>query len=215
MCGRYANHVKQMGQWSELLQNWPEDAEIGYNIAPTQNAPVFTENQGIAMRWGLIPSWSKEASSKYATFNARVESAAEKPAFRGAWKQSNTCIVPAIGYYEWKGAKGAKQPYFIRPQNEEPLVMAGLWEKWGEQDNAVYSFTILTQSSSGSLESLHHRMPVMLDPATATHWLQSGTDAIEEVLAQQNGDLVEYFEVDTAVNKSTNEGEFLIRKKTA
>ena len=210
MCGRYANHVKQMHGWAELLSDWPENAEIGYNIAPTQMVPTFTAERGFAMRWGMVPSWSKEPTSRYATFNARCESVAEKPAFRNAWKQSNTCLIPALGYYEWKGAKGAKQPWFIRPKEETPLVMAGLWERWQDQEQTLLSCTILTQASKGKLETLHSRMPLMLDLEQAEQWLHDGTAVFDRLIAEQHIDTVDFYPVSTAVNKSSTEGETLI-----
>jgi len=209
MCGRYANHVKQMQGWTDLLSNWPDDAETGYNIAPTQMVPAFTGEGGFAMRWGLVPSWSKEPTTKYATFNARAESVTDKPTFRQAWKQSNTCLIPAIGYYEWKGAKGNKQPYFIRPEDDAPLVMAGLWETW-QQDHSYLSCTIITQPSSGALEELHSRMPLMLSHAQAEQWLHDGTAVFEQLLAEPYIDNLTYYAVSKDVNKSTNEGEALI-----
>ncbi|MGI9290577.1 MAG: SOS response-associated peptidase [Gammaproteobacteria bacterium] len=210
MCGRYANHVKQMGQWTELLDDWPEDAELGYNIAPTQMVPAFTAEHGLAMRWGMVPPWSKEPNSKYATFNARAESVADKPAFRHAWNKSQTCLVPAIGYYEWQGAKGNKQPFFIRPQNQEPLVMAGLWERWRQDDQSLYSCTVITQPSYGKLEKLHSRMPLMLELGQAEQWLNDGVSVLDQLLSNQNTERFEYYPVDKSVNRSTNEGEQLI-----
>jgi putative SOS response-associated peptidase YedK len=201
-----------MGQWSELMQDWPEEAELGYNIAPTQMIPAFTAEHGKAMRWGMIPPWSKEPSSKYATFNARSESVAEKPAFRHAWNKSQTCLVPALGYYEWKGAKGNKQPYFIRPKNEAPLVMAGLWEQWSGPDQLLYSCTIITQPSNGKLAELHSRMPLMLKLDQAEQWLNDGVAVFDALLNEPDIDQLIYYPVDKSVNKSTNEGEHLIER---
>jgi putative SOS response-associated peptidase YedK len=210
MCGRYANHVKQMGQWADLLQDWPEDAALGYNIAPTQMIPAFTAEHSLAMRWGMVPPWSKEPSTKYATFNARSESVAEKPAFRHAWNKSQTCLVPALGYYEWQGTKGNKQPFFIRPENDEPLVMAGLWEHWRQDEKSLYSCTIITQPSSGKLADLHSRMPLMLEHDQAEQWLNDGVPVFEQLLADQNVERLNFFPVDKEVNRSTNEGEHLV-----
>jgi len=201
-----------MGQWAELMQDWPADADIGYNIAPTQMIPVFTAEQGKAMRWGMVPPWSREAGSRYATFNARSESVADKPAFRHAWENSQTCLVPALGYYEWKGEKGNKQPYFIRPQNDEPVVMAGLWEHWTSQQQSLYSCTIITQPSGGKLADLHSRMPVMLELDQAEQWLNDGVAVFDLLLQEQNTEGLIFYPVDKAVNKSTNEGETLIHK---
>ena len=212
MCGRFANHVKQAGEWAEMLKDWPEEAEISYNIAPTQMIPAFTAEQGMAMRWGMIPPWSKQADSKYATFNARSESVSEKPAFRNAWNKSQTCLIPASGYYEWQGEKGNKTPIYIHTTNGEPLVMAGLWEQWGAGESLLHSCTILTLPSAGKLTTVHSRMPLMLEIDQAEQWLNDGTVAFEQIMEEQNIERLSFYEVDKAVNKSTNEGAHLIEK---
>ncbi len=209
MCGRYANHVKQMGQWADLLGEWPADALMGYNIAPTAMVPAFTAETGRAMHWGMIPPWAKEPKVKYATFNARSESVAEKPAFRHAWNKSQTCLVPALGYYEWKGPKGNKQPWFIRPEADEPLVMAGLWEHWQSAQDAIYSCTIITQPSGGKLMDLHSRMPLMLNHEQAEQWLNDGVGVFDTLLAEQDVSGLQFYPVSKAVNRSGNEGEEL------
>ena len=79
-----------------------EEVAIGYNIAPTQMIPVVTKEGWLATRWGMIAPWSSEISSRFATFNARNETVAEKATFRGAWKEGQRCAIPALGYYEWK-----------------------------------------------------------------------------------------------------------------
>ncbi len=103
-----------------------------YNVAPTTPVPVVTsdKHQRILemMRWGLIPSWAKDMKSGYATFNARADSVATKPAYRSAWKTGRRCLVMADGFYEWR--KTDKQPFFITLGNRQPMALAGLWEAW-------------------------------------------------------------------------------------
>ena len=216
MCGRYANHVKHMGDWAEILGDWPADVTLGYNIAPSQTVPAFRFNtetrkpEGLPMRWGLVPGWSREISNKFATFNARSETMAEKPTFRTAWNKSQTCLVPALGYYEWKGPKGNKQPYFIRTQNGEPLVMAGLWDHWQRGGEELLSCTIITQPSAGSLSEVHSRMPVMLEHQYALNWLEDGPNRFNLLLKQQHTERLEYYPVSKTVNRSTSDGEELV-----
>ncbi len=210
MCGRYANHVRQMGQWADLLGDWPADADIGYNIAPTAMVPAFTAESGRAMHWGMVPPWAKEKKLKYATFNARSESVADKPAFRHAWNKSQTCLVPALGYYEWKGEKGSKQPYFIHPVADEPLVMAGLWEHWQMGEDSLYSCTIITRPSGGVLADLHSRMPLMLDHTAAEQWLNDGVPVFDDLMDGQDVSGFTFHPVSKAVNRSGNEGAELV-----
>ena len=220
MCGRYANHVKDMGVWAEILGDWPADVTLGYNVSPTQTVPAFLLNKekssisGMGMRWGLVPVWSKEPAPKFATFNARSETISEKPAFRTAWRKSQTCLIPALGYYEWKGEKGNKQPYFIHPKNEEPLVMAGLWDYWHQNDRELYSCTIITQPSIGQLTEVHSRMPVMLEPNQAEPWLKDGINRFNLITKQQHTERFEYYPVSKTVNRSASDGEILITRET-
>jgi putative SOS response-associated peptidase YedK len=195
-----------MGQWADLLGDWPADADIGYNIAPTAMVPAFTAETGRAMHWGMIPPWAKEPKLKYATFNARSESVADKPAFRHAWSRSQTCLVPALGYYEWKGPKGAKQPWFIRPAADEPLVMAGLWEHWQSGGDALYSCTIITRPSAGRLADLHSRMPMMVDHDQAERWINDGVAVFEDLMENQDVSTLVFHPVSRKVNRAGNEG---------
>jgi putative SOS response-associated peptidase YedK len=219
MCGRYANHVTQMGDWADILGDWPADISSSYNVAPTQTVPVFYKNRvmgntkGIGMRWGLVPAWSKEINPKFATFNARSESMAEKPSFRTAWKKSQTCLIPALGYYEWKGPKGEKQPYFIRMANQEPLVMAGLWDYYQHGDQGLFSCTIITQPAEGSLTEVHSRMPVMVARYHAEAWLDDGANRFNLIAKQQHTDRLEFYPVDKAVNRASSDNENLILKQ--
>ena len=133
-----------------------------------------TPLQGFYARWWLIPSWHKGDIKdwKATTFNARIEDAAEKPTFRGVWKHGR-CLIPAGGYYEWTGEKGAKAPHFIRAAgNEETLWFAGLASRW--QD--LLTCTILTRAANADVRALHHRMPVILNAEERDAWLGGSED---------------------------------------
>lgn len=175
MCGRYSNHLKEMSEWTSLLGDWPGEAVMSRNIAPTQTIPVVVENNGKRhcrqMRWGLVPAWSDTSNPRYATFNARTESVSQKPAFRQAFAKSQSCLIPAAAYYEWQGEKGHKTMYSVQFQDQSPLLMAGLWSYWRQGDHSLYSCTILTRVAMPVLATLHPRMPVLLDQSSAVAWL--------------------------------------------
>lgn len=218
MCGRFANQVEGMGAWGDLLEDWPHDVPRGYNIAPTRTIPVWVHDhstggaRGFGMRWGLIPAWSKVPAPRFATFNARSETLPEKPAFRQAWKRSQTCLVPALGYYEWTGERGNRQPYFIRTRNRDPLVMAGLWDYWQQGGRGIHSCTIITQPSEGPLRDLHARIPVMLELNQAQAWLQDGIHRLNLIVKQPHTERLDFYPVSKAVNRTTSEGRNLIEK---
>ncbi len=158
-----------------------------YNIAPTENVPVVFEHEHDRklndMRWWLVPSWSKGPSNEYAMFNARSESIAKSPAFRGPFKKKR-CIVPASSFIEWQKNADGKQPFMIDAANGKPLAFAGLWDYWEPkiQDEAsnteqgIYSCTIVTTQAARSFEQLHKRMPVILNEEHFDLWLDPSVD---------------------------------------
>jgi putative SOS response-associated peptidase YedK len=187
MCGRFT----QLFSWQELYELYnlsnalAPNLEPSWNIAPTQNAGVLVrEEHGLAyqaMRWGLVPMWAKDLSIGNRAINARIESAAEKPLFRGAWK-SRRCLVPASGFYEGREVAGSgrgrrsRMPFYVTRRDGKPLIFAGLWERW---QDGMLSFTILTTEAGPELSELHNRMPVMLNAETIAPWLAGESPAFE------------------------------------
>jgi putative SOS response-associated peptidase YedK len=157
-----------------------------FNIAPTQPALVVTAEQPDAarfMRWGLIPSWSKDPAMGAKLINARSETAAEKPSFRTALKKRR-CLVPASGFFEWQAQAGGKQPFYITVPDTPVLALAGLWENWRDPASGedVRTFTILTTSANPFMRDFHERMPVIVNREDWPVWMDK-TDVPEAVLA--------------------------------
>ena len=150
------------------------------NIAPTQAAAAVRlgEDGGrhfVWLKWGLIPSWAKEAAIGSRMINARAETVAEKPAFRSAFRRRR-CLLVADGFYEWqKQPEGPKQPYRITLQDGGPFGFAGLWESWRDPaGGTVESCTIVTTEANAFLAPIHHRMPVIVSPGDFDLWLDPG-----------------------------------------
>ncbi len=145
-----------------------------YNVAPTQDALVITADRPAVaqfMRWGLIPSWSKDSSIGSKLINARAETAAEKPSFRTALRRRR-CIVPASGFYEWQARAGGKQPLYLTVKDAPVIGLAGLWETWrGPAGEDVRTFTILTTAANDFMKPFHERMPVILHPNDYPVWM--------------------------------------------
>jgi len=159
--------------------------EPRYNVAPTQQVAVVRNtgehNALVSMKWGLIPSWSKDASIASHTINARCETVAEKPAFRHAIKY-NRCIIPISGFYEWSHSEGKKIPHFIHLSDRSPMSLAGIWEHWkNPEGQEIETFSILTTSANSLVSPLHDRMPVILQPEDYNLWLSKNMHHPQEL----------------------------------
>ena len=180
-----------------------------YNIAPTQEAPVVRMTgegvRGIALvRWGLVPPWAKELAAGTKMINARAEGVEAKPAFRSAVR-SRRCLVPATGFYEWKGLPGRKQPYAITTERTL-FAFAGLWESWTPREgNPIETFTIITTDANPAIAAVHDRMPVILPREAEETWLTGETKDALALLAPYAGE-TKLRAVGPAVGNSRNEG---------
>lgn len=211
MCGRFtlvADGETVAGHYglSQLALLAPR-----YNIAPTQ--PVAAVRQSANgqrefthFRWGLIPSWSKDPSGS-SLINARAETAAEKPSFRAAFRYRR-CLIPASGFYEWQKTGGRKQPMYAHALDGGLLTFAGLWETWQSADgSAIETCTILTTEPNELMAPIHNRMPVILDPADYSMWLdpQTPRDQLQHLLRPYPAELMAVYPVSAAVNSPAND----------
>jgi putative SOS response-associated peptidase YedK len=179
MCGRFTLRApaSQIAEQFALFDS--AEFRARYNIAPTQDVAAVRVRPDVAagrrhlawLRWGLIPSWAKDAAIGNRMINARAETVAEKPAFRTPLARRR-CLVLADGFYEWQKAGTKKQPYFIRMADERPFAFAGLWESWEGPDHAlVESCTIITTEANALVRPVHDRMPVILARDDYERWL--------------------------------------------
>ena len=213
MCGRYT--LTKLPESESLVSREGEvlDWTPRYNIAPTNLCPVKSMHEPDVLRlnrWGLIPFWAKDEKIGYRMINARAETLAEKPSFRNAFAKGR-CLVYADAFYEWKKEGKGKQPYRIEVEHGEVFVMAGLTEFWKSPDgNEVHSFTIITTSPNSLMENVHDRMPVILDEASAAHWLDLGLSArdAQSLLQPYPADAMSMVAVDKAVGNVRNDYPF-------
>jgi putative SOS response-associated peptidase YedK len=176
MCGRYAATLppEQMAELFRLLNRI--EMVPRFNIAPTQPVAAIWEEAGRReahfARWGLVPRWVKDPREFPLLVNARVETMAEKPAFRDALKHGR-CIIPASGYYEWHtGPDKKKQPYYITYADGRPMALAGLYATWvGPEGEEIDSVATITVPTNNQLSVIHDRMPAILDGEAIDRWL--------------------------------------------
>jgi putative SOS response-associated peptidase YedK len=186
------------------------------NIAPTQPIPVIRQHpkeptrQLSLMKWGLVPHWSKDASSAASTINARSETAAEKPAFRDPMRYRR-CLIPADAFYEWKRNGAAKQPYCFEMKEGELFAFAGLWDGWKDASgNWIKTCSILTTTPNAVTSAIHDRMPVILDRDSYDLWLDPGMQnvaAVSEMLKPYDAKSMRSYPVSTRINYVANDDE--------
>jgi len=153
------------------------------------------------MRWGFISPWSKDPNRGPLLINTRAETAAEKPAFRSAFK-SRRCLIPADGFYEWKKAGNKKQPHYFRVAGGQLFAFAGLWEKW----QAIESCTILTTEANELSAQIHDRMPVILSSNDYSEWLDPLAKEPGKLLTPFPASEMSAIPVNPIVNNARNEG---------
>ncbi|MGF1456882.1 MAG: SOS response-associated peptidase [Alphaproteobacteria bacterium] len=221
MCGRYVitTPVQAMaalfGFDGPLLNLKPR-----YNVAPTQGVPIirptpFGPTKGARelgfVRWGLVPSWAKEVATK-PLINARGETVADKSAFKSAFLRRR-CLVPADGFYEWRRVAGEKPaPHYIYPTDASPMALGGIWEHWlGADGSEIESMAIVTIQANRTIADLHHRMPVILDPADWALWLAGTVDEALPLIRPAPEDRLTVHAVSRAVNGVAEDSKALIR----
>jgi putative SOS response-associated peptidase YedK len=206
VCGRFTLRVNAR----EVAKAFDVEAplfEPRYNIAPSTTVPLVRANGHrtcTLAKWGLIPSWSKESKG---IPNARAETVASKPSFRGSFRHKR-CLMPADGFYEWKAVKGKKLPFFFRLKDHLLFAFAALWDRW--QD--VETCALITTEANAVVREIHERMPVIFRPEDYDRWLDPGTNQneLQDLLRPYAGKM-EALAVSTRVNKATEEGPDLIK----
>jgi putative SOS response-associated peptidase YedK len=216
MCGRFL----QLSSGDELARLFGfETADVPdllprYNVAPTQLVPAARLDEDghrafASLRWGLIPSWARDAKIAHSPINARAETVAEKPAFRAAFKKRR-CLVAASGWYVWQATNGKqKQPYHFHMRDGKPCAFAGLWERWhGTDGEPVETCAILTTGANELVRPVHDRMPVVLAPDDFAAWLDPRTppDRLHALLRPYPAGAMEAVPVGRYVSNPRNEG---------
>jgi putative SOS response-associated peptidase YedK len=232
MCGRYALNISGEDLAIEFAAGVKDAAftPSNWNISPTTVIPFISsdDEKGIersirTARWGLIPSWAKDASRQANAINARVESIAEKPTFKSAFK-SRRCLVPVTGYYEWATELGKykpKQPFYISHKDKHSLAIAGLYETWinPATNSPITTAAIITREAVGIVAPIHHRMPVILPKDLWSAWLSNKSltpDETEHYLnminLNQPDEALTFWPVSDEVNNARNAGAQLAQE---
>jgi putative SOS response-associated peptidase YedK len=219
MCGR----VFVKSSFAELMAAFAE-VRRGDNLANLEQGPrrngapsliypiIVRDAQSVGgafteARWGLVPSWVKEAKPKMQPAQARSESIKTNGMFRGAYR-SRRCLVPVDGYFEWKAMKGIKQPYALAMADEKPFCLAGIWDTRADQGarpgTETKTFAIVTCSPNDLIATIHDRMPVILHEKDYARWLGEDPDPAD-LMVPFPSELMKIWPVSTRVNNVRNQ----------
>jgi putative SOS response-associated peptidase YedK len=217
MCGRFASilppeFIRRLfateGDTPNLSPSW--------NLAPSQDELVVRRHPETgarrldALRWGLVPHFTKDLKAAAKPINARAETIATSGMFRGAFA-ARRCIVPASLFYEWRKVRGGKQPFAIARVDEAPLAFGGLWEGWRSPDGEVLrTFAIITTAANHEMAELHHRMPLVLEEQDWQLWLGEDEGDARTLLQPAPNGTLKAWSVSTRVNSPRNNDAGLI-----
>ncbi|HJO79653.1 MAG: DUF159 family protein [Acidimicrobiaceae bacterium] len=244
MCGRVAiaSSSKELSQHMNVDVVVATLEEPDHNVAPTGLVPMVwtarradttgnctpnaatTRTLGIA-RWGFVPSWEQGPSIGGRLFNARAETVAEKPSFRAALRQRR-CLIPVDGFFEWGPAVPGsreqiqKQPWYVQRVDGNPMVLAGLWEEWSQGGEigcvpVMNTCTVITVQANVDLETVHSRMPVVVESDSWANWLAptvTNPGDVLSILRSAESGVLRVHPVDHRVGNTRNKGSDLLKE---
>lgn len=212
MCGRFVriSSIADIAQAFDVA-HIACDLNPSYNIAPgDQLAALVQEGDPrslVSLRWGLLPAWAKEPSIGNKLINARAETLTAKASFKTAFKKRR-CLIVADGFYEWRKTIAGKTPMYIHLRSGQPFGFAGLYERWTSPEGAsVHTCTMITTEPNHLIQSIHHRMPVILPHDHHARWLDPVIDDEMQLLALLQpfpADEMNAYEVSRLVNSPKN-----------
>jgi putative SOS response-associated peptidase YedK len=207
MCGRTSLFVPPDVLEERFDADLAVEYQPRYNIAPREQLATVRDDEPDAIghqEWGLLAPWAEDPDDGPRPINARLETVTEKSMFREPVAERR-CLVLADGFYEWAGERGAKQPYRVHLADDRPFAMAGCWNRWESDDDVLETVTILTTEANDVVAPIHDRMPVVLEPATESIWLEGTLETALSVCGPYGGDDMCTYEVSRAVNFPEND----------
>ena len=216
MCGRFAITIPSDAM-SQLFDAQPANnlPDLpNFNVCPTNSIHVVTYN-GLgrkleSLRWGFVPNWYRTVNAGPLLINARSETIAQKPAFVNASRERR-CLIPCSGFYEWsKDLEGNKTPWFIKRNDDTPLVFGGVWQEWGYEGEIIKTCAIVTTASNSKLSSIHHRLPLVLERNNWSFWLGEEGHGASTLMRPTADETLKAYRVSKNINSNRASGPDLI-----
>lgn len=227
MCGRFTKHLSQgeraalrAQEFREIPRTTPNPLAVSrarYNIAPSQPIDVIRRHpetgalQEDPLIWGLVPRWTKDLKSARKPINARSETVRTSGMFRDSFTRRR-CLVPMDAFYEWSGEKPPKQPWAIARRDGQEMLVAAIWDGWRDPTNGevLRTVALLTTDANETVQPIHHRMPVIIDPTDVEIWLGDDADAAAALMKPAPNDVLRAWRVSRAVNDVRRDGPELL-----
>ena len=184
MCGRFTlrNVDTLKSKYGEI------DFEPSYNLAPGNSILMLTD-QLKSINWSFTPYW---ADKPFNLINARSETLNSKPSF----ENSNRCLIPADGWYEWKTVGDEKTPYFHHADGDI-FFFAGVYGGY----RGKLGCAIVTMEALETTKEIHERMPLIVARSHFKEWLEgSDSNSFDEAMVKS----IKHHRVSTHVNNPTN-----------
>jgi putative SOS response-associated peptidase YedK len=220
MCGRYASFLpaEALARMFGTVNPWP-NFEVTWNMAPTRDAPVVRlardgQRHLDALKWGLIPYFTKDLKKARKPINARSETIATSGMFRKAFARRR-CLVPAPIYYEWRDDPDGKTPFAVARVDGEPVVFGGVWEEWrSPEGEKLQTFATITTEANALLAPIQDRMPVIVERANWPTWLGETEGDPIALLRAAPVEVLRVWQIPKDVGNVRNDGPDLIRPVT-
>ena len=233
MCGRYvAPEIAELSremraqlnrEIAHVLASQPPIDQRNFNVAPTQGVPVVRvirnadgQRESALMRWGLIPYWANGEAPQASTINATIERIESAPLWRDAWKRSQRCVMPALGFYEWHvNDDGSKTPFYIKPVDDSMFYFGALWDRSiTREGREIHSCALITMPANELMANIHNlkkRMPLLIDKDQLDVWLGGAPEEAKTCLKPWASDAAVAWPISTGVNSPRNNGPELLQ----
>lgn len=215
MCGRFVSpdqaaieRIFQLGgpRWRLVLKS-DEPFVTRFNVAPTDPIPIVRRRKDelelTPAHWGLVPHWAKDTKSSFRMINARDDMITKRRAYEKPIRQWR-CLIPALGWYEWRTEDGVRQPYYF--YTEDGLTFAGIFAWNGTL--SLLSCSIITTAANPLAAEVHDRMPAILPVQAWETWIdpEANLDDVLGLLRPYEGNDLRKRRVSTYVNNVRNQG---------
>jgi|SRR3989338_546788 len=217
MCGRYSLEFDE-GFYTRYRVANKLPVKPNYNTAPGQLMPIIVAHSPNTMEfmiWGLIPFWEEKKEKPHGLINVRDDSILNKP-WAHKYIETQRCLVPSTGYYEWKRTKEGKVPFYFHLKKSKYFSFAGMFSVYKHPKNGeeIKCYTIITTSPNELMQSVHNRMPVILKEEDEQKWLNPDLIEIEKIKEFINpypAKEMEKYIVSTRVNSPSNNSPDIIK----